>query len=549
MPSLFPLCLRAFPIMRFVTPIWLLALIPWTVLAVWMLWGRRASAAVPFLALWREGDVRPNSDRWVQPPPIAIALLLLAILLTILAAGSPALSTARGPRIAIVIDRGITMSARDGESGDGDSTRYAQALREVMKQVGDSSIARVVTVPGAGGAGAQVAASLETIAPTAIDTSADVEQAVLRLSGAGDDPVVVVTDAPLRGVAPRLIVVPPAPLIANVGIAHVAARETPSAQVMVRLGAQPPSKQTVVVTSDGERVERTFDAPGMAFIDMPRLGRTIEVALATGDALFADDRAWLVRESGWPRIEAMAMLAAELSRMVETYRKLRPPRDDARTVSIVDDLNHAAGEAVILAPAEATPEAPAAGGAGITVVDHPITAGVTWSEVVADARMGAPAPAGFGALVAGGERVAVAVREAPPRQVWVALDGAAFPRRADYVVFWTNVFDWLGQGGETFASHPVESLGVSWRRITDGPADAEAGLWPGLYERSDGTLRAVNAPAVTLPPPLTASDSRARLSRASSTGIGDRSLAPYLLLGALACALGAAVRWPARRAG
>jgi hypothetical protein len=43
------------------------------------------------------------------------------------------------------------------------------------------------------------------------------------------------------------------------------------------------------------------------------------------------------------------------------------------------------------------------------------------------------------------------------------------------------------------------------------------------------------------------SDWRERLARASRAAAGGRSLAPYLLLAALLCAIGAAALWPRRR--
>jgi hypothetical protein len=167
--------------------------------------------------------------------------------------------------------------------------------------------------------------------------------------------------------------------------------------------------------------------------------------------------------------------------------------------------------------------------------------------VLKDARLGAAAPAGFTPVVSIGDRVAVAVRETP-RQAWVAIESATFPRRADYVVFWTNLFDWLGQGGDAFVSHPIGLLGDEWRRLTDGPPGTEPGLWPGVYERDDGTLRAVNAGAHTKPalPPMT-DDWQQRLARLASGRVGGRPLSPYLLITALACALGAALQWPGRR--
>ena len=520
----------------FATPIWLLALLPWLALAVWMLWGRRERVGVPFLALWRDADARPSASRAVQAPPLPIVLLLLTILFSILAASSPLLSRSETQPVIVLVDRGVTMSARDG-----DAYRYVRAAELLAPHV--RGAVRVVAIPAREERttdAAGLASAVGALPPTALDTSADVAQAAQRLLATTHEPVIVLSDQPVNANDPRLIVITP-PAQPNVGIVHFAARKKPAAQVMVRLVGERQSKQTIIVSSDGARVERTMDSQGTAFVDLPGLGKTVEVALSQGDSLSADDRAWLVREAGWPRIEPIATLKPELARMVETYRKLRPAREDARVVSIVDAAGSIDGAAVLLAPATA-----AETGAP-SVAEHSITAGVAWPEVLKDARFGAAAPAGFTPLVSIGNRVAVAVRETP-RQVWVAMESATFPRRADYVVFWTNVFDWLGQGGDAFLSHPIALLGDEWRRVTDGPPGTEPGLWPGVYQRGDGTLRAVNAGGHAKPAPAsTTHDWRQRLADLASGRAGGRPLSPYLLIASLACALGAALRWPGHR--
>jgi len=485
---------------------------------------------VPFLALWQNGEARPTKSRAVHPPPIAIALLLLTILLAILAASSPTISSPNAGRVTVLVDRGITMSARDG-----DAYRYQRAADVVWPHLSGRSI-KIVAVPHWSGESTTV----RPIPPTAVDTSGEVPQGVIRLLATTNDPIVVLTDQPIDTTDPRVVVVAPSPLPQNAGIEHVGARDTPAAQVMVRVGATQTGKHGIVVGSDGKRVEQSVE--GTAFIDMAGLGRTVEVALGQGDVLSADDRAWLVREVGWPRIQPIAALPPELARMVETYRKLRPSRDDARVISILGSPNPTAGESVILAPATS------AANSAPVVAAHPVTAGVAWPEILKDSRLGDAPPAGFTPVVSVENHVAVAVREQPVRQVWVSLDAPAFPRRADYVVFWTNVFDWLGRGGDAFVAHPIGLLSNDWRRVTDGPEGTAPGLWPGMYERSDGTLRAVNAPFVRPPDVRPVTDWQQRLARAVARTRGGRALSPYLLLAALFCAIGAAWRWPARKA-
>ncbi|HLZ97955.1 MAG TPA: hypothetical protein VKP66_08375, partial [Steroidobacteraceae bacterium] len=100
--------------MQLLAPLWLIALIPWLGVAVWMLRGARESRRIPFLPLWRGMEVRPRTHRRMRMPPIAIALALLAALLAIVAAARPGFTASfilQDP-VVLIIDRGLTMSAR-----------------------------------------------------------------------------------------------------------------------------------------------------------------------------------------------------------------------------------------------------------------------------------------------------------------------------------------------------------------------------------------------------------------------------------------------------
>src|SRR5581483_2839049 len=103
--------------MTFAAPVWLLGLLPWGMLAVWLLWGRRTKTAVPFLDLWRGPVKGPRAKRSLQLPSAAVVLLILAILVSILAAAGPTLPSGHPaiPTPTIIIDRGMTMSAHGRE--------------------------------------------------------------------------------------------------------------------------------------------------------------------------------------------------------------------------------------------------------------------------------------------------------------------------------------------------------------------------------------------------------------------------------------------------
>jgi hypothetical protein len=139
----------------------------------------------------------------------------------------------------------------------------------------------------------------------------------------------------------------------------------------------------------------------------------------------------------------------------------------------------------------------------------------------------------------------VAVREEPIRAVWVGFDpGGEWARSSDYVVFWADVLSWAGAGGERFAAHPVGSLDGEWTAVELAPcvAPPEPKLWPGLYRRADGTLRALRAPDVT-DAATGGDDWRERLARTDDGKGGRVDLSGVIALIALICLLGAAATW------
>jgi hypothetical protein len=104
--------------------------------------------------------------------------------------------------------------------------------------------------------------------------------------------------------------------------------------------------------------------------------------------------------------------------------------------------------------------------------------------------------------------------------------------------------NWAGAGGERFASHPVGSLEGQWTAVelAKSVAPPEPMLWPGLYRRADGALRALHAPDVPIPA-VRPTDWRERLSRLRETARGQFQLAPVFAAGSLACVALAALLW------
>ena len=98
--------------MTFLAPIWLLGVLAWGAFAVWTWIGRRRRTWVPFLALWEAPEELRRPKKGVEPPPVGLLLVLLAMLLGLLAMAKPVWRSAtdRG-RVTIVVDRGASMSA------------------------------------------------------------------------------------------------------------------------------------------------------------------------------------------------------------------------------------------------------------------------------------------------------------------------------------------------------------------------------------------------------------------------------------------------------
>jgi hypothetical protein len=84
--------------MHFASPIWLALLLPWAVLAAWLLWARHGvGTGVPFLDLWR-GPVAPaRTPGRFQTPPLALLALILASLLSVLAVARPIVHERNAP--------------------------------------------------------------------------------------------------------------------------------------------------------------------------------------------------------------------------------------------------------------------------------------------------------------------------------------------------------------------------------------------------------------------------------------------------------------------
>lgn len=545
--------------MIFVSSLWLVALLPFAAVVAYLLWGRRREAGVPFLVLWAGPVKVPRPRRRFAWPPVALAVAMLAILLAILGAARPAVwDAARGAPLTMIVDRGASMSA---------GMRYvdaASAVHEVLVRRGESTPVELIVVPGKGDEQTDVGqwwSLLRQKPPTAVDVGAALRSVVARRLVEATGSVIVISDRDLGAVHVRLVQIMPDRAVENVGIVLVAARESPRAQVMVRVrNGKAQSQGHLRIETAGRAVERTIDLPRDGddardyFVDFDSLGDVVKAEIRSPgrDDFGGDDTAWLVREGSRPRIEPRGLLPAELRRMIDVYASSRPPTGDGpRVVVTADAAELPPGSAgVVVATGEDVVSVSAA-----SVTPHPVTRDTGW--MFREPVRLAAAPAGWSPVVSVGGRVAVAVRESPARQVWVGIESDEWPRTLEYVVFWGNVFDWLGGAEVRFVSHPAGRLSGAWEAVesaVSGRGDssdrmpafrAEPGHWPGLYRRAeDGALRAVNAGDVRFATPL-GGDWRPRLARvllADARG-SARPLATPIFLAALACAALAAAAW------
>ena len=526
--------------MHLASPIWLIGLIPWAAVAVWLLSGSRQRVRVPFLVLWQGPVDGPRTRRKLHAPPVSIALAMLALLLAIVAAAHPQIPRARNAvrgALTIILDRGITMSARGAKD-----FRYREAVDDawhhLREHFADCTV-RLVSVPGHGAEQLdldQFIARVRQLPPTALDT----RQMLSAAEAQAKPPVLLISDQLVLSSGP-VIQAAPQSRVRDISIIALAARERPAPQVMVRVRNQSPQASTVLrVMSAGRRIEDRIDLPPEPgernfFIDLPQIGNTVSAELLVQDDLPADDRAWLVREGMSAKIEPRFPLAPELRRLIDAYQRTRPFSDRSVRLSIVRQVSDVPEEtpAVIIAAARGS-----VGPLQVQAADHPVTRYVNWRKIPAAIRASGNPPAGWVPLVRDGNEILVAVKPTTPNQVWIGFDSAQWTTSTDYVIFWTNVFDWAGGGGESLQGHVVNDLSPEWKAIEENVPDQ----WPGLYRRADGAVRAFNPPDVPPPPPRPATDWRERIA-ALAVETSRVDSAPWLLICALACLLASAALW------
>jgi hypothetical protein len=522
--------------------LWLLA--PWAALTFWLLWGRRPRINVPFLELWRGPIEAPAARRGMQLPPVAVLFALLAILLGILAAARPFIfrKGASGTSLTLIVDRGLSMSARGAND-----LRFRETFERARKVIGSefgSSSVELISAPEGLHTRlnvSELSAAVQKLSPTAVDSrerlEADIEDARKRESGA----IVVISDQPIPS-GDRVVQISPDRPIRDAGIVMIAAREHPVPQVMVRIRNSSSMRQALLqIGSDQASNQRTIDLPESDqgrdyFVDLPKLGAVISARLIADDDLPFNNTAYLVRQGSSPRVEATGPLAPEMTRMIDAYQTARPASEGSLRLPVLSNTAQVPADAPAVVLGQGQGQLVSG---PVQVVAHPITEHVAWDHLPSPLRVTGDPPAGWTPLVTMRDKTLLAIRPTDPKQVWVGFNAPDWPRTADFVVFWTNVFNWAGGGGEMYAAFPLNQWTPQWKPVDLPPA--QAGFMPGVYRRSDGALRAFNAPDVHFNPP--AQHHWQRQLSALAKGFGRYELAPFVALAAICCLLLCAITW------
>ena len=535
--------------MTFLSPLWLVALLPWAAFAVWMLVGRRRRIRVPFLPLWNVPEELRRPKKGFEPPPVSLLFALLATLLALLAAARPRLSFRDNPRhLAVLLDRGAGMSA-SAPDGRPRFVAAADALAEALSARPEPLRLTLVDVPvgdrWSGPPGA-LPAAVAARRRTAVDTRDDL-RAVLADPAWRGQPVVVISDHDLGPTDPNVIPIHPAAPVRNVG--RVALAERPG-QVMVTVSATEAARRTLVLRSGDRSVRQDVDLPTAGernvFVDLSTPAELIEASLEGGDDFPADDRAWLVRGRHGAVVEPRAPVADELRRMIDVYQRHRPAGESSTRVAVARPGELEAGEpGVILAPAVGGESPPGE----IRASPHPVTAGVDWDGLAQGAALTRSAPPeGWTILARAGERAVLAARDGDPRQLWVGFESRPFARTPGFVVLWTNVFDWLGAGGQGFAATTLAGPTGDARRLLPDPLPpgVDPRRWPGVFESPAGKV-AINPGRTSFSPGRPTDDWPVRLAALPISPAAGVDAGPWLALAALACLALAAATWERRR--
>ncbi len=388
--------------------------------------------------------------------------------------------------------------------------------------------------------------SARKLPPTAVDTRDLLNEAVAETLRRSSGPVIVLSDQPVQSaLGDRMIQIAPAEPRRNTGIDTLAARQGERRQVMVRLVNDSAAKSVRLrVRSGAVTMERDVSLTKKSvdtFFDLPSLDQIVSAEIESDDDdVPADNAAWLVRQPRGARIDVAGDVSNDVRRFAAIYAAQRP----GFTRIMVTGATLPAGQVGLqLVPTKS----------GRAVISSPLTtvANAITQNVIAwpDAAAAVSEPPGYQVLVRRDGKPLVAVTRNGPRQVWVNLNETDWTGTIDFVVFFSNVFDWLRGGGvEEFTSISPTLLDPEWKRLPGKPrpAGVAAGLWPGVYQSDGGKPLAVNARPLALPSVVDPGGA-GRPRNATRVARQTVSLSGILCLFALSVAAVSALLGPASR--
>lgn len=439
--------------MTLLAPLWLIGLLPWAILVLWLLSGRREAQAVPFLELWPadQTTIPRNPRRSILRPPFWLVLMLLAILIAIGGAARPRITLLPytiGPSVTIILDRGMSMTAQT--NGQPRWRQIVQALRFPLQSRFGMGDTRLILLPENQTIDTNRpswAVFANDSEPARADTREMLAPAISRELHRTDGLIFVLTDQKLSIDDPRVIQVPPMGGASNVGIVSAGIATAPSVSVLVRLrndsdrrsaelrvgGA---ASQSIELPARGE--ERSY------FVELDQPSKSISIDLSPADDQPLDNHAELIQQTAWPIPEGQGDLPAEVTRLIESYAKVRRPTAGISSVVAITQDRSTTGRSII-APPSTLP----IGTGPLMLSDHPITRHIDWEKALQIATV-QPAPPGWLPLVMAGGQPILAIRESPARQVWIGIASPTFAMSTDFVILWTSALDWTGQGGQAY---------------------------------------------------------------------------------------------------
>jgi hypothetical protein len=250
-----------------------------------------------------------------------------------------------------------------------------------------------------------------------------------------------------------------AKLSSDVRMEMLAVRTSPSTQAMVRVVNESDLDSAKLTVRDGGEVFSEYvNLPGRDrarnyFVDLPKAAATVDAEISTDAASGIDHHLQAIRSAAWPIVEGRGALPPELGRMVEVYGRNRRSGEGSKHIAVVaGSENLASDEPTAFVMNSESGGSSLAAIQPLLVRDSPLTRTVDWNRALAGAKVESPPAGEWQPIVSAEGMAAVAVREEPVKEVWVGFDSAEFAHQADFVIFWSNAFDWLGDGGDSYGT-------------------------------------------------------------------------------------------------